>query len=376
MLAQKALPTAAVFEHDRSDAGRSGKSRVAMSAYNVSFKPGGLAAKLPEQTDEMAQARETTMQQRTLGKSSLRVTPLAFGGNVFGWTVDEKTAFALLDRCVAGGLNLIDTADVYSRWVPGNQGGESEALIGRWLRHSGKRNQVVIATKVGLDMGGERTGLSAAHIERSVDESLVRLQTDCIDLYQAHRDDPATPLEETLEAFARLIKAGKVRCIGASNYSGARLEQALGVSERLGLPRFETLQPLYNLLDRAGYEEDLEPVILRHQVGVISYYGLARGFLTGKYRSSADFSKSPRGQLAGAYLNERGKRVLAALDEVAAEHQATPGQIALAWLMARPGMTAPIASASSLAQLDEMLGALSITLQASAVTRLNEASRP
>ena len=317
------------------------------------------------------------MEMRKLGRSDLLVAPLAFGGNVFGWTADAATSFALLDRFVDAGLNLIDTADVYSRWVPGNQGGESETLIGQWLKKSGKRNRVVIATKVGLDMGDGKVGLSAAYIERAVEASLQRLGIDHIDLYQAHRDDPNTPLEETLDAFARLIKAGKVRAIGASNYSGARLAEALAVSARLGLPRFETLQPCYNLADRAEYEADLEPVILAHDAGVIPYYGLARGFLTGKYRGPADLAKSPRGgAVEKAYMNPRGMRILAALVAVAARHAATPGQVALAWLMARPGLVAPIASASRPEQLDDITRAVDLVLAADDIAALDQASAP
>jgi len=315
------------------------------------------------------------METRTLGRSDLVVAPLAFGGNVFGWTADEATTFALLDRFVDAGLNLVDTADVYSRWVPGNQGGESEILIGKWLKKTGKRNRVVIATKVGLDMGDGKVGLSAAYIARAVEASLQRLGIDCIDLYQAHRDDPGTPLEETLEAMAKLIRAGKVRVIGASNYSGARLAEALAVSARLGLPRFETLQPLYNLADRAAYEADLEPVILAHGIGVIPYYGLARGFLTGKYRTAADIGKSPRGgAVEKSYMNPRGMGILAALDQVAAGHRATPGQVALAWLMARPGLVAPIASASRVEQLDDIVKAVDLRLSAADIAALDAAT--
>jgi aryl-alcohol dehydrogenase-like predicted oxidoreductase len=254
------------------------------------------------------------MDYRSLGRSALKVSPLCFGGNVFGWTVDERTSFALLDAWVEAGFNFVDTADVYSRWVPGHTGGESETVIGRWLAQGGgRRDKVVIGTKVGMDKG-----LSPQWITQAVDESLRRLQVDCIDLYQAHKDDEATPLEDTLECFARLVKQGKVRAIGASNYGAARLAEALRTSERLGLPRYESLQPNYNLYDRAEFERELQPLCLREQVGVINYYALAAGFLTGKYRSAEDAGKSARGGgVVKKYVNERGLRILAALDDAA-----------------------------------------------------------
>lgn len=314
------------------------------------------------------------MKKRALGNSGLEVAPLAFGGNVFGWTVDEAAAFPLLDAFVANGFNLIDTADVYPKWVPGNQGGESETIIGNWLKRSGKRNEVVIATKVGVEMAPDRKGLSKAHILRSADESLRRLQTDYIDLYQSHRDDEATPLQETLEAYARLIEQGKVRAIGASNYSAARLAEALDVSKRLGLPRYESLQPLYNLYDRAAFEDELEPLCLREGLSVINYYSLAAGFLTGKYRSEADLADSARGGTVKKYLNERGFRIVDALHEVAAKYDSTPARVALAWLIARPSITAPIASATSLAQLNDLVEATKLQLDAEAIELLNEAS--
>jgi len=313
------------------------------------------------------------MQQRQLGKSSLSVTPLAFGGNVFGWSADEKRSFELLDAFVYAGGNLIDTADVYSAWVPGNTGGESETIIGKWLRQSGKRDQVVIATKVAK--WGEHPGLSPANIQQAVEGSLKRLQTDHIDLYQAHEDDASVPLVETLGAFARLIEQGKVRVIGASNYTADRLADALHVSRENNLPRYESLQPEYNLLDRHGYEQALEPLIREHNLGVISYYSLASGFLSGKYRSEADLGKSAarRGAVA-KYLNPRGQSVLDALELVATSHKATPVQVALAWLMARPGITAPIASATSVAQLDELVSATTISLSAVEISALDRAS--
>lgn len=314
------------------------------------------------------------MQLRELGRSGLQVAPLAFGGNVFGWTADQATSFSLLDAFVDSGFNLIDTADVYSRWVPGHSGGESETLIGKWLAASGKRDRVLIATKVGKDMGGNHIGLSRRWIRQAVDDSLRRLQTDRIDLYQAHDDDSGTPLEETLGAFAELIAEGKVRAIGASNYTAARLAQALNTSARLGLPRYESLQPLYNLMDRAAYESELEPLCRAQGLGVINFYGLASGFLTGKYRSEADLSKSPRGAGCKRYLTERGYRVLAALDGVASTHRATPAQVALAWQIARPGLTAPIVSATSPAQWAELTGAARLQLSAPDIQALNDAS--
>ena len=316
------------------------------------------------------------MQYRPLGNSGLMAAPLAFGGNVFGWTASEATSFALLDAFADAGFNLVDTADVYSRWVPGHSGGESETIIGKWLKQSGKRNRIVLATKVGKEMGPGQVGLSGACIRSAVEASLRRLQTDCIDLYQSHDDDSGTPLEETLAAYAGLIRAGKVRAIGASSYSAARLQEALATSGRLGLPRYECLQPMYNLCDRAPYEAELEPLCRREGLGVINFWGLARGFLTGKYRSEADLSKSPRGAGITDYLNPRGFRILAALDAVAEENHATPAQVALAWQMARPGLTAPIASATSVRQFEELTGAAALTLSLDAMRRLNDASRP
>jgi aryl-alcohol dehydrogenase-like predicted oxidoreductase len=314
------------------------------------------------------------MPKRQLGGSGLEIAPLVFGGNVFGWTVDEGNSFSLLDAFVAGGFNCIDTADVYSNFVPGNKGGESEGIIGRWLRARGRRDDVVLATKVGNPMGGDRKGLSKSYITRAVEDSLSRLQTDYIDLYQAHRDDPNTPLEETLEAFDALIKSGKVRAIGASNYTGARLVEALRVSTQTGLPRFHTLQPLYNLYDRSNYETDLEAVCIGGAMGVMPYFSLASGFLTGKYRSQEDLQKSKRGAFVASKLDARGLRILAALDEVCAEMQSTPTRVALAWLLARPSITAPIASATSLSQLDELFASTRLELSAAAIERLNSAS--
>ena len=317
------------------------------------------------------------MQYRTLGRSALQVSPLCFGGNVFGWTADEATSFSLLDAWLDAGFNFIDTADVYSRWAPGHTGGESETVIGKWLKQGGRRDKVVIATKVGLDMGNGKVGLSPANIRQAAEDSLRRLQIDCIDLYQSHKDDEATPLGETLEAYAHLIKAGKVRVIGASNYTAPRLALALETSRKLGLPRYESLQPLYNLYDRAEFERGLQKLCLDEELGVIGFSSLASGFLTGKYRSAADAAKSPRGKTAiGKYLNPRGLRILAALDEVAAGTRSTPGRVALAWLLARPGVASPIASATSIAQLGELTAAAQLVLDAHAMTLLDKASAP
>ncbi|HEV8313425.1 MAG TPA: aldo/keto reductase [Burkholderiaceae bacterium] len=315
------------------------------------------------------------MQMRPLGRSGLSVAPLAFGGNVFGWTADAATSFSLLDAFVDAGFNLVDTADVYSRWAPGHSGGESETIIGKWLKaRPSNRERIVLATKVGMDMGEGRVGLKAAYIRRAVEDSLKRLRTERIDLYQSHSDDANTPFEQTLSAYAELLAAGKVRAIGASNHTAARLAEALAAAKQRGLPRYETLQPQYNLYDRAGYEAELEPLCRREGLGVINFYGLARGFLSGKYRSEADLGKSVRGGGVRSYLNERGLRILAALDEVAGSLRATPAQVALAWQMARPGLTAPIASATSLPQLRELMGAAQLALPAEAITLLDRAS--
>jgi aryl-alcohol dehydrogenase-like predicted oxidoreductase len=313
------------------------------------------------------------LKRRRLGNSELVLAPLAFGGNVFGWTVDEKTSFELLDAFVAGGFNLIDTADAYSAWAPGNTGGESETIIGKWLKRSGKRREVVIATKVGMEMRGEK-GLSKSHILQSAEESLSRLQTDYIDLYQSHQDDPETPLDETLEAYGELIRQGKVRVIGASNYNAERLKQSLLTSEQNGLPRYESLQPLYNLYDREAFEAELEPLCLEQNVGVISYYSLASGFLSGKYRSESDLTKSARGGGVKKYLDERGFRILNALDEVSNRQGSTPARVALAWLIARPGVTAPIASATSLEQLNDLIEATKLELDKTSLRVLDEVS--
>ena len=314
------------------------------------------------------------MNKRSLGNSGLEVAPLALGGNVFGWTVGEADAFPILDAFIAAGFNLIDTADVYPKWVPGNQGGESEAIIGNWLKRSGKRHDVVIATKVGMEMGPNKKGLSKDYIKRAAEDSLRRLQTDYIDLYQSHEDDPQTPLEETLEAYSDLIEQGKVRAIGASNYTAARLAEALDMNRRLGLARYDSLQPLYNLYDRAVYEDQLEPLCVEEGVGVIPYYSLAAGFLSGKYRSEDDLSKSARGGTVKKYLNERGFRILDALDQVAAKYNSTPARVALAWVIARPSITAPIASATSLAQLNDLIESTKLQLDQEAIALLDRAS--
>ena len=310
------------------------------------------------------------MQQRTLGNSPLSITPLVLGGNVFGWSLDDQSSFAVLDAFVEAGGNLIDTADAYSAWVPGNRGGESETIIGKWLQRSGKRAQVLIATKVGK--WSQHEGLSPTNLQQAVEGSLRRLQTDHIDLYQAHEDDASELLVDTLSGFARLIEQGKVRVIGASNFTATRLADALAVSAQNNLPRYETLQPLYNLAERAAYETALEPLARSENLGVISYFSLASGFLTGKYRNAGDLAKSTaRRSAVSNYLDPRGLHMLATLDRVAAAHGATVAQIALAWLLARPGLTAPIASATSVAQLHDLFGALTLTLDAAEITELN-----
>lgn len=314
------------------------------------------------------------MNKRKLGRSGLEIAPLVFGGNVFGWTIDEATSFRLLDAFVARGFNCIDTADMYSTWVPGHVGGESETILGNWLKQRGNRDKVIIATKVGWEMGPDKKGLSKAYILRAVEDSLRRLQTDTIDLYQSHKDDPDTPVEETLEAYAQLIKSGKVRAIGASNFGAERLAASLKASDAHDWPRYQALQPHYNLMERADYERNLEALCLREGLGVITYFSLAAGFLTGKYRSEADLGKSPRGGGMKKYLDARGMRVLSALDEVAARHGSTPAAVALAWLLARPSVTAPIVSATSMEQLDTMLAAVDLALEPADIEQLDSAS--
>jgi aryl-alcohol dehydrogenase-like predicted oxidoreductase len=313
------------------------------------------------------------MQRRQLGQSGLELAPIMLGGNVFGWTIDEKTSFGILDAFVDAGFNAIDTSDSYARWIPGSSGGESETIIGNWLKRSGKRDKVLIATKVGEDMGGGRS-LRKDYLLRECESSLRRLQTDRIDLYQTHFDDEVTPPEETMQAYAQLIAAGKVRAIGASNISGPRLKASLAASRKLGLPRYESLQPLYNLSDRKEFETEFEPICRQEKLGVINYYSLAAGFLTGKYRSPEEGAKhSGRGGRLKRYLDARGMSILRALDEVAARHRALPAQIALAWLIAKPIITAPIVSATSLRQLGEILKAPQIKLSREDIVALHAA---
>jgi len=314
------------------------------------------------------------MQPRPIGRSGLFTAPLMLGGNVFGWTADEATSFAVLDAFVDAGFNAIDTADGYSRWVPGHRGGESETTIGRWLKRSGKRDRVLIATKVGTDMGEGKT-VRKDYVLRAAEASLKRLQVDTIDLYQTHFDDEVTPVEETLEAYAQLIKAGKVRAVGASNISPTRLEASLAASKKPGIPRYEVLQPLYSLAERRGFEHDYAAICRRETLGVITFYSLAAGFLTGKYRSAADTAgNAARGGKVKNYLNDRGLAILASLDAVAARHGATPAQVSLAWLIAQPLVTAPIVSATGLAQLQDILKAPSLALTAQDLAELDKAS--
>jgi aryl-alcohol dehydrogenase-like predicted oxidoreductase len=314
------------------------------------------------------------MKMRELGRSGIQVPPLCFGGNVFGWTADEKRSFELLDALAEAGLSFIDTANVYSAWVPGHQGGESEAIIGRWLKARGGRDRLIIATKVGMRMGDGREGLKPDYIRVAVEESLSRLQTDYIDLYQSHRDDESVPLEDTLGAYDELIKAGKVRAIGASNYNAARLKQAVDISARTGLPRYESLQPEYNLMERRLYEGELQAFCVENRIGVINFFSLASGFLSGKYRSKADLEGRARGSRVEKYMDERGMRVVATLDDIAREHGVKPATIALAWLMAQPGITAPIASATSVEQLQDLVAATRITLSPEEISRLSDVS--
>jgi aryl-alcohol dehydrogenase-like predicted oxidoreductase len=314
------------------------------------------------------------MQRNTIGTSNLQVAPLVFGANVFGWTTDERTSFSLLDTCVDQGLNFVDTADSYSHWAEGNQGGESETIIGKWFKQSGKRDKIVLATKVG--MWKTRPGLSAANIEAAINDSLRRLQTDYIDVYFSHLDDDKTPFEETLGAYQKLVKAGKVRLIGASNFTGARLEAALKASKELGLPAYQVLQPEYNLYDREGYETDLEPVAQAHKLAVLTYFSLASGFLSGKYRSKADAATGARSSLVDKYFNDRGVRIIDALVEVAKRNDTTPATVALAWIIARPSVTAPIASATSVEQLESLTAATRLQLSSVDLKLLTEASAP
>jgi len=311
---------------------------------------------------------------RRLGNSGIEVSPLVFGGNVFGWTADEPTSFKLLSAFFAAGFNAIDTADTYSRWAQGHTGGESETIIGKWMKQQGNREKVIVATKVGMEMGPQKKGLSKSYILREAADSLKRLQTDYIDLYQSHTDDQSVPLEETLGTYAELIKQGKVRAIGASNCGAKRLAEAIAVTKKNGLPRYESLQPKYSLVERADFEAELEPLCLKENIGVINYFPLAAGFLTGKYRSEADLSKSPRGQGVKKYLDGRGMKILKALDQIAAAHEVKPAAVALAWLLARRGITAPIVSATSVEQLNDLLPAATLKLDSVSIDLLNQAS--
>jgi aryl-alcohol dehydrogenase-like predicted oxidoreductase len=314
------------------------------------------------------------MEKRKLGNTGLEVSPLAFGGNVFGWTVDEARSFELLDAFIAASFNFIDTANSYSRWVEGNKGGESETIIGNWLKRSGNRHRVVIATKVGSDMGDGNKGLSRKYIIQAVEESLKRLQTDYIDLYQSHFPDPTTPFAETLEAYSILIKQGKIRAIGGSNLTPEMLKEEIQVAKESGLPSYQTLQPLYNLYDRAMFEKELQPICLENNIAVINYYALASGFLTGKYRSEDDLSKSARGSGVKKYLTERGLRIVDALNKVSSQISSTPAQVSIAWLLTRPTIAAPIASATSLQQLQDLEKAVTLKLSEEALKILDEAS--
>lgn len=314
------------------------------------------------------------MEKRKLGNTDLLVAPVTFGGNVFGWTLDEQKSFEILDAFIAADFNFIDTADVYSRWKPGNQGGESEKIIGSWMKARKNRNKIILATKVGSDMGDGKKGLSKKYILEAVDASLQRLQTDYIDLYQSHFDDLETPIEETLEAYDQLIRAGKIRWIGASNFTPERLKESLEVSQRLSLPKYQSFQPEYNLYKREGFEKELEQICVDNHIGVINYYALASGFLTGKYRSEADLGKSPRGGGVKDFMNDRGFRILKALDEVSEQYNSSPASVALAWLIARPSVTAPIASVTSISQLEDLTKAATLKLDVEDISILDEAS--
>jgi aryl-alcohol dehydrogenase-like predicted oxidoreductase len=314
------------------------------------------------------------MEQRELGSSGIKTAPLVFGGNVFGWTVKGNDTAILLDAFLDAGFNTVDTADVYSAWVPGNHGGESETEIGKWLKKSGKRDKVIIATKVGAELAPDKKGLKKDYIVKAAEDSLARLQTDYIDLYQSHYDDEATPVEETLRAYDQLIKDGKVRAIGASNFCVERLHESLKVSREQGLASYQSLQPEYNLFDREKYETTLEPFIKEQKIGVISYFSLASGFLSGKYRTEADLEGSKRAGMVKKYLTERGMRILKALDDVSAQYKSNQSAVALAWLIARPTITAPIVSATSLTQLNDLTQAATLQLSTGAIEALNTAS--
>ena len=316
------------------------------------------------------------MEQKRLGPSDLNVPSICLGGNVYGWTLSEADTFHQLDHALDVGLNFIDTADVYSRWIPGHQGGESETILGKWFVKTGRRKEVILATKVGMEMGEGMKGLHSRYIAAAVDASLRRLQTDYIDLYQAHRDDPDTPLEETLGAFDTLVKQGKIRFIGASNYTGARLAEAVEVSRKNGLVAYASLQPLYNLVERQPFESDLLPVVEKYGLGVIPYFSLASGFLTGKYTRSSDPSQSARGGMVKKYFNDHGFAVVDTLNEIARKHRSTPARVALAWLLEQPGITAPIASATSDRQFEDLAGAITVELDQDEIKRLCDVSTP
>src|ERR1700744_5333401 len=324
----------------------------------------------------VAQHKGRTMEKRRLGQSSLEVPPITFGCNVFGWTADEKASFALLDAWLDAGFNFLDTADVYARWAKGNSGGESETIIGKWMKARGNRDKIVLATKLGIEIAPGKKGLSRAYMQKAVEDSLRRLQTDYIDLYQSHRDDPETPIEETLSSYADLIRQGKVREIGASNFSADRLAESLKISTAKGLPRYQSLQPQYSLVERNSFEGPLEDLCLAEKVGVIGYYSLASGFLTGKYKSKADAEGRARGRGVEKYLSDYGFGVIKALDEVAAQYEAKPGQIAIAWLIARPSVTAPIASVTTLEQVAELAEAAQIELDDESIAKIDAASKP
>lgn len=314
--------------------------------------------------------------QRQLGRTDIHVSPLVLGGNVFLWTADKPTSFAVLDRFVDSGFETIDTADAYSNWAPGNQGGESESVIGEWMALRGRRHKTIVITKVGSEMGPGRSGLSAAYIAEAVEASLRRLRTDYIDVYLSHWPDRTVPYEETLRAHEQLLRAGKVRAIGASNLDAAQLRASLDAAASAGLPRYDVLQPEYNLADRSTFEGALRDLTMAEGIGVVTYFSLAKGFLTGKYRGEADLGQSPRGGDVRAYMNDRGTRILAALDAVASAHQAQPAEVALAWLTAQPGVTAPIASATSVSQVDSLMRAATLDLSAAEIAALTDASRP
>jgi aryl-alcohol dehydrogenase-like predicted oxidoreductase len=314
------------------------------------------------------------MEKRKLGFAGPEVPVICLGGNVYGWTLPEAETFRQLDVALDVGLNFVDTADVYSRWVPGHTGGESETIIGKWFAKTGKRKDVILATKVGMDLGDGKQGLKAAYIRQAVEDSLERLRTDYIDIYQAHKDDPETPLDETLGAFDALVKEGKVRFIGASNYSGARLAEALETSRKHGFASYISLQPHYNLVERQDYESDLLPIVEKYQLGVIPYYSLAGGFLTGKYRSKQDSEKAARGATVKKYLNDWGFAVVAELDDVANAHGSNPARVALAWLLTKRGITAPIASATNEKQLNDLVEATMLKLDAASIQKLDEVS--